>query len=135
MMTYPSSDFLGIDIRTSRQPGVLEDIKDELQRFLRFIKERDIPLVVAAGNAEQTVTVEQNYPQGLSTPDDSMVIVGAVDQAGKPWDDMSKDTNNLITTYAPGVQIEAPTVGNEKMTESGTSQATAIVVSGFNYVR
>ena len=105
------------------RPNQLEKMERLLQRFLDFCKDNQIPVIAAAGNKPVTEDVKDNLPHSLSKPDDSMIIVGAVDQAGQIIPEMVSDRDHLVQVYSPGANIETPTG-----TSSGTSQAAAIVV-------
>ena len=77
---------------------------------------------------ERTADVKHNLPHVLSKPEDSMIIVGAVDETGDVFSDMSKDSEGLVHVYSPGTNIRAPTDATHSVTSSGTSHAAAVVV-------
>jgi hypothetical protein len=141
---------IGVNTKLTRKAD-LQPIKERLLEFLQFLTDKNVPLVIAAGNKAGVANVESNWPPGLSVADDTpggslpaqaaantMIVVGAVDQHGSKYSGMSTDNHNLITTYAPGVDLNLPKDGGaltEEYMETGTSPATAIVVSTHLMVR
>ena len=99
-----------------------------LQEFLDFCKEQQIPVVVAAGNFPATSDVKENWPHALSKPDDSMVIVGGVNEERLVISQMIADSTGLVHVYAPGNDIRAPTDAVNWEIGPGTSQSAAITV-------
>ena len=91
--------------------------------------DKRVPIAVAAGNRGSIQAVLETTPQRLAAKREStMILVGGVDNTGKVSTQTVYDTTGLIDVYAPGVNIEAPSVGNQISAQSGTSQAAAIVV-------
>jgi hypothetical protein len=103
-------------------------MKRILQHFIDFCTKNQIPVVVAAGNYPSTADVKENLPHVLSKPDDSMIIVGGVDEKGLVISEMIADSTGLVHVYAPGKNIKAPTDATNWETSSGTSQSAAITV-------
>jgi hypothetical protein len=103
-------------------------LKSALQTFLDFCRDEKVPVIVAAGNKPFTTDVKGNLPQALSKSEDSMVMVGGVDEAGLVIPEMIADRDGLVHVYAPSENIEAPKDATQWETSSGTSQAAAIVV-------
>jgi hypothetical protein len=107
----------------------VQQIRERLTDFIKYCTEKEIPLITAAGNKDNGPgAVTDTLPQKLSVPYDSMVIVGAVNEAGEIHPKTKYDPFGVITVYAPGTNIAAPTNGNEILVHEGTSQAAAIVV-------
>jgi hypothetical protein len=107
----------------------LQQMQESLQEFVDFCKAHSIPMVVAAGNAPIVDDTNANLPHKLSKPDGTMIIVGAVDEAGKLWEDAVEDKDNLVTVFAPGTRIRVrPDAPNVNPLVDGTSPATAIIV-------
>ncbi|KNG50433.1 serine protease [Stemphylium lycopersici] len=108
-------------------PPKAAEITRLLQEFLDYCQQNHIPVVVAAGNTPHTMDVNENAPQRFSKPEDSMVIVGGVDHNGQVIKQQLSDQDGLVHVYSPGADIEAPIDATNFATESGTSQAAAIV--------
>jgi hypothetical protein len=105
-----------------------EAIRGAFQAFLDYCQQNKVPVVIAAGNTPRTLDANENLPHILSKPEDSMIIVGGVDQTGRPFDQMVSDKDNLVHVWSPGADIETPISATQSATGSGTSRATAIVV-------
>ena len=107
-------------------------MEELLKTFVEFCKTHGISMVLAAGNSPLVDDVNANLPHKLKTRDDTMIIVGAVDEAGKLWEDSVDDKDNLVTVFAPGTGIRYrpndPTNPYDDPFVKGTSPATAIVV-------
>lgn len=105
--------------------------KQLFQDFINFCKAREIPFVVSAANDVNVgpEKVADSLPQLLSTPTDTMIIVAAVDEAGKVYVGSVKDPTHLITAWAPGVNIAVRGSGGQLEATTGNSLAGAIVVS------
>lgn len=104
-----------------------------LERQLhQFCMENSIPLVVAAGNKPVVRDVSDSLPQAFSTPKDTMIIVGAVNELGVVWPEMVNDPKGQISVFAPGTNVVVPALNNVEPADigirSGTSHATAVVV-------
>lgn len=100
--------------------------------FLAFCKDKQVPVVVAAGNQPAARFVHDSYPQTLSAANDVMVLVGGVTPTGVVWDKTVLDPNNQISVFAPAEDVVVPKTGGatpDVGERSGTSHAAAIVVS------
>lgn len=109
-------------------PDKLQELEQLCEEFLQFCRNEKIPVVVAAGNRPTTSDVNRNLPHKLSTPEDTMIIVGGVDEAGRVIPEMIDDSEGLVHVYSPGKNIETPVNGVSDELGLGTSQAAAIVV-------
>lgn len=109
----------------------LAHMKNRLELFLQFCFERNVAVVVCAGNAQTITSIEEHMPQNFPSQPatDAMVIVGAVDKAGDIYNGMVDDPNGRIAVYAPGVAVEAPTTNGDIEPMEGTSVSTAITAS------
>lgn len=106
------------------------------QSFLDFCKKRKIPVVVAAGNKPGVEYAHDSYPQALSQPDDTMIIVGGVTQTGALYTTTVQDPDGCIAVYAPAENIAVPKPGGAipgVVEQAGTSHAAAIVVRKQSY--
>ena len=84
----------------------------------------DILFVTSAGNADADVNFEEFIPSSFDLP--NIMSVGAVDQAG---DETSFTCFGKVDAYANGFEVESYVPGGDKLTMSGTSQASPQVVN------
>lgn len=88
-----------------------------LMEAIRYAQDRNILIVAAAGNEQQTALA---YPAALP----GVLSVGAVDASGKQaW---FSNSGTGLTLVAPGVGIVSGYSGGRLVIGSGTSQATAL---------
>jgi hypothetical protein len=110
----------------------LDEMEALLKKFVEFCKTHGIPMVLAAGNSPFVDDVNANLPHKLKTQDDTMITVGAVDGAGKVWEDSIDDKDNLVIVFAPGTSIRVrpndPDKPHDDPFVKGTNPATALVV-------
>ncbi|KAI4941965.1 hypothetical protein J4E91_010515 [Alternaria rosae] len=127
----------GLNVRTPLKPGGQFAIQRTLmssvleRQLHQFCMENNIPLVVAAGNKPDVRLVLDSLPQAFSTPKDTMIIVGAVNELGAVWPQTVNDPKGQISVFAPGTNIVVPALNNIEPADmgirSGTSHATAVV--------
>ncbi len=79
----------------------------------------DILFVISAGNEDADVSFEEFIPSSLDLP--NIMTVGAVDQAG---DETGFTSFGKVDVYANGFEVSSYVPGGDKMTMSGTSQAS-----------
>lgn len=88
-----------------------------LEEAVRYAQSRNVVIVAAAGNEQQTAL---SWPAGIS----GVLSVGAVDANGtQAW---FSNSGAGLTLVAPGVGIVSGYAENKLVIGSGTSQATAI---------
>jgi hypothetical protein len=105
------------------------------QPFMTWADELKIPIAVAAGNGREE-RLHEKLPHKLGTRDNMVITVGGVNKDGTLWENTAREEPGQpgsMSVYAPAVDIVVPTPGN--IPDSGTSQATAIVVSTFLVVK
>ena len=107
----------------------MDGYKKAFQEFMDFCQEEQIPYVVAAGNTPEVGDVNQNIPHLLSKPQDSMIVVGGVNEESRRFSLMPADSTGLVHVWSPAEHIQHPRSATEVEKASGTSQAAAIVVS------
>ncbi len=84
-----------------------------------------ILFVVAAGNGNNDVNFDENFPAALKLP--NLISVGAVDQAGEPTSFTSFGSN--VSLYADGFQVDGMIPGGSHLLLSGTSMASPEVTN------
>lgn len=106
-----------------------------MERALRKCKDKDITLVVAAGNDGAIRTLDTLTPQAFGTDDRfSMITVGGVDQAGKYYRDtiQGNGQGGQVDIYADAVNVVAAKHDGEDDSTTpatGTSAAAPAIVS------
>lgn len=125
---------IGIKSNTYSSMEKMDEYKQAFQMLLDFCQENQIPFVVAAGNTPAVGDVNQNIPHILSRPQDSMIVVGGVNQEARQFSEMPADSNGLVHVWSRAERIEHPIFPTEVGAYSGTSQATAIVVCAISSV-
>lgn len=96
-----------------------------LEEAVRYAQSRNVVIVAAAGNEQQTAL---SMPAGLP----GVLSVGAVDASGKQaW---FSNSGAGLTLVAPGVGIVSGYTDNKVVIGSGTSQATAITSGAVAYL-
>lgn len=106
-----------------------------MERALSKCKDKDITLVVAAGNDGAIRTLDTLTPQAFGTDDRfSMIIVGGVDQAGKYYRDtiQGNGQGGQVDIYADAVNVVAAKHDGEDDSTTpatGTSAAAPAIVS------
>jgi hypothetical protein len=91
-------------------------------------------VVTAAGNSPEK-RLHQTIPQKLGTASNRIITVGGVKKDGTLYElttPAEGGQGGSITLYAPAEDVIVPSPGNNL--HSGTSQAAAIVVSGFSFM-
>lgn len=107
-----------------------------MEHLLKKVKDRDITLVVAAGNEGETHTLDQITPQDFGTDERfNFITVGGVDKQGKYYIKTTnkKDANSpgKVDIYAGAVDVTAAKydeAGDSSTTDTGTSLAAPAVV-------
>ncbi|USP82274.1 subtilisin-like protein [Curvularia clavata] len=117
----------GVRVTTYPSKEKMEEFKKAFQKLIDFCQEEQIPYVVAAGNVPDVEDVNQNIPHILSRPQDSMIVVGGVNEEGRRFSLMPTDSDGLVHIWSPAENIQHPKSATEVETKSGTSQAAAIV--------
>jgi hypothetical protein len=115
-----------------KSPEELRLLVSTFSGFLSFCKDKNVPVVVAAGNQPQVRFVHDSYPQMLSNAADNMILVGGVTPTGVVWGNTVLDPNNEISVYAPAEDVIVPKSGSatpDVGERSGTSHAAAITVT------
>ena len=111
-----------------------------MERALRKCKDKDITLVIAAGNEGAIRTLDTLTPQAFGTDDRfSMITVGGVDQAGRYYRDtvQGNGQGGQVDIYADAVNVVAAKHdGEDDSTTSatGTSAAAPAIVSTCRYL-
>jgi thermitase len=109
---------INISLGSSASTPMLEDA-------VRYAQSRNVVIVAAAGNEQQTAL---SMPAGLP----GVLSVGAVDAGGKQaW---FSNSGAGLTLAAPGVGIVSGYADNKVVIGSGTSQATAITSGAVAYL-
>jgi len=106
------------------------DFQTVLEDMLEWCEARKVTVVTAAGNYPEK-RLHQTLPQSLGTPDNGLITVGGVEMDGSLFlstTPAEPGHAGSLSVYAPAKNIK---VDNDPVEEvhSGTSQATAIVVS------
>lgn len=96
-----------------------------LEEAVRYAQSRNVVVVAAAGNEQQTTL---SMPAGLS----GVISVGAVDANGTQA--YFSNSGNGLTLVAPGVGIVSGYTDNKLVIGNGTSQATAITSGVVAYL-
>lgn len=106
--------------------------KAAVDAAMNYAAKKDVLIVQAAGNDNEDIDVENNFPnhKGLDQNTiDSWITVGA----SGPNDDetlkasFSNFGKTQVDVFAPGVDILSTVAGNEYKKESGTSMASPVV--------
>ncbi|KAF2878051.1 peptidase S8/S53 domain-containing protein [Massariosphaeria phaeospora] len=123
-----------INMSWGRPNRMGEALNEHFETFFQFCDTNGIPVVLAAGNLPSAAPLHENTPQRFGTATNSIITVGAVRKDGTLWPDTAQDvpgTAGSLTVFAPGEDIEVPTVGgripDNVNGRSGTSQAAAMV--------
>lgn len=103
----------------------------ELLDAIRFAAERDVVVVVAAGNDDENITESSVYPAKFLEP--NMLTVTGTNPDNEVYDGANW-SSKYVALAAPGEDIVEPWF-NEWDEGSGTSQATAIVAGAVGLVR
>jgi hypothetical protein len=109
----------------------------ELHPIWEFVREKDVLLVVAAGNEDQNIDETPVTPACLDLP--NMIVVMAVDPSGGParayegpergWRPFSNYGRNAVDIAAPGAMIIGiPAIGQTSYSD-GTSFAAPMVTA------
>jgi subtilisin family serine protease len=85
----------------------------------------DILFIAAAGNADNDVAFDEFIPSSFELP--NLLVVGAVDQAGKPTGFTS--SGKTVQVYANGFEVESSVPGGQRLKLSGTSMASPNVAN------
>ncbi|KAH6860364.1 tri m 2 allergen [Alternaria sp. MG1] len=107
-----------------------------MERALRKCKDKDITLVIAAGNEGAIRTLDTLTPQAFGTDDRfSMITVGGVDQAGRYYRDtvQGNGQGGQVDIYADAVNVVAAKHdGEDDSTTSATgTSAAAPAIAGL----
>ena len=87
---------------------------------IEYAKANNVVVVAAAGN--NCVNADNHYPAALSTTQNNVVAVAAVDEYDLPAD--FSNYGDAIDVCAPGVDIKSSIPGGGYQAKSGTSMAT-----------
>lgn len=112
------------------------DVADYLEDFLIWSEQREVTVVLAAGN-EANSPLHERVPQKFSTAANNIITVGSVNQDGTPRSDCSPGIpgeDGSMTVFAPGTDIAVPGNAGDIVLSQGTSPAAAMVVSSVHAV-
>ena len=85
---------------------------------------KDILFITSAGNSDNDVTFDEDYPSGYDYP--NMLSVGAVDAAG---DETSFTSLGKVDVYANGFEVESYVPGGNRIKFNGTSMSSPQVLN------
>ena len=85
---------------------------------------RNILFITSAGNSDNDVTFDEDYPSGYDYP--NMLSVGAVDAAG---DETSFTSLGKVDVYANGFEVESYVPGGNRIKFNGTSMSSPQVLN------
>lgn len=88
---------------------------------------RSVPgilFIAAAGNSDEDILFDSNYPSGVKAP--NLLVVGAVDQAGEQT---SFTSFGNVDVYADGFEVPSYVPGGATLKLSGTSMASPEVTN------
>ncbi|KAJ4303823.1 hypothetical protein N0V90_002724 [Kalmusia sp. IMI 367209] len=108
------------------------------EEFFRFCTVNNIPVVLAAGNKPVATSLHGGSPQHFGTNKNNIITVGAVKKDGTFWPGTAVPVGGKaesLTIFAPGEDIQVPTVGGRNPSDlderSGTSQVAAMTLAPF----
>ena len=85
---------------------------------------RDILFITSAGNSDNDVKFDENYPSSYDYP--NMISVGAVDVAGE---ETSFTSLGKVDIYANGFEVESYVPGGKRIKFNGTSMSSPQVLN------
>ncbi len=114
--------------------------KAAVDAAMNYAAKKDVLIVQAAGNENEDIDVENNFPnhKGLDQSTvDSWITVGA--SGSKDDETLKASFSNFgktqVDVFAPGVDILSTVAGNEYKKESGTSMASPVVTGLATLIR
>lgn len=106
--------------------------KNIVNEAMKYAASKDVLLVQAAGNDNQNIDVENNFPNHKDLDDKTIASWITVGASG-PIDDetLKADFSNFgksqVDVFAPGVKINSTVPGSKYKEENGTSMASPVV--------
>lgn len=108
----------------------LMGLRDAARAYQKMVIDNPKTLFVfAAGNSESDIDIYRNRQYPASINGDNVITVGAFDPALQEMAYFSNFGKKSVDILAPGVQIEAASLGGGLIKHSGTSMASPFMVN------